>query len=148
MGTVTFDYSFFIQRYAELAYIAESLLQLYFNEATMYCDNTASSPIQDASVGGQRYILLHMATAHIAALNAQTSTGAPASPLVGRISGAGQGSVNVSTELEGQLQGRAFWAQTKYGLAFWQATSRYRLFVYVSKRRRNMDPYSPLIGSK
>jgi hypothetical protein len=147
-GIVLFDWSFFLLRYAELSYIGEPLLQLYWNEAAVFCDNTPSSPIQDASVGGLRYMVLHMATAHVAALNAASSAGAPASTLVGRIASAGQGSVNVSTTLEGESAGRAYWAQTKYGLAFWQATARYRQFRYASKHGRRMDVFSPLIGSR
>jgi hypothetical protein len=143
---ITFDYSFFLQRYPELAYIPQNVLQLYFNEAGMYCDNTASSPIQDIAVGGQRYIVLHMATAHIAAMNAASATGAPASPLVGRINTATQGSVSVGTQMDYPPGSAQWWMQTKYGAAYWQATAAYRMFRYRRGCRRNMDAYSPLAG--
>lgn len=143
-GIVIFNYSNWALRYAELAqYVAQPLAQLYFNESALLCDNTASSPITDDSVGGMRDMILGMATAHVAALN--SPLGAPSSTLVGRIASAGQGSVNVSTSLEGASAGRAYWEQTKYGLAFWTATARYRTFRYRSAPRRNMDVFSPAI---
>ena len=144
MSAVAFDYNYFSLRFPELAqYVQQALAQLYWNEAGILCDNTANSPITDGSVGGQRYIVLHLACAHIAALNAPL--GAPSSTLVGRIASAGQGSVTVSTSLEGASAGRAYWEQTKYGLAFWTATARYRTFRYRAAPRRNMDVFSPAI---
>ncbi len=145
-GIVAFDYSFFLQRYSELAYIAESLLQLYFNEAGLYCDNTANSPIQDSTVGGQRYLLLHMATAHIAFMNSPPSAGGTASQLVGRIQSATQGSVSVSTQNDYPPGSAQWWQQTKYGAAFWASSTQFRLFRYRRGCRRNLDPFSPIQG--
>lgn len=141
-GIVAFSYTNWALRYSELAqFVAEPLAQLYFNEACLYCDNTASSPIIDWSVGGQRDMLLQMVTAHIAALNA--ALGAPSSPLVGRIASAGEGSVNVSVQNDYPPGSAQWFQQTKYGSAFWGATARYRRFQYVAKCRRNLDPYRP-----
>lgn len=140
-GIVTFDYSAWILRYPEFATVSSALAQQYFNEATMYCDNTTCSPVQDVTA---RAVLLNMMTAHISALNAP-SNGQAASPLVGRIASAGEGSVNVSVELEGQIHGRAWFAQTKYGLAFWQATAQYRTAHYVPGKRRVTDPWARFV---
>jgi hypothetical protein len=146
-GVVSFNYDNWALRYPELAqYVEDQLAQLYFNEACMYCDNTATSPIADWSVGGQRDILLGMVTAHIAALNAPL--GAPSTPLVGRIASAGQGSVNVTTQNDYPAGSVQWFQQTKYGAAFWGATKRYRRFIYVKGCTRNMDPYSFMQGRK
>jgi hypothetical protein len=102
------------------------MAQTYFDEAALYCDNTPCSIVQDLN---ERTFLLNMVTAHIAALNAPLN-GQPSSPLVGRISGATQGSVSVQTDF--QVPGSAAWfAQTKYGAAYWQATTKYRSMLYV-----------------
>lgn len=143
-GPVTFNYDAWSGRYPEFsASVTPSLAQQYFTEAGLYCDNTAASPVQDPAV---LLMLLNMLTAHIAALNAPQN-GQPSSPLVGRISNASEGSVSVQTELEGQLQGRAWYAQTKYGLAYWQATAQYRTAQYFPSCPRVMDPWNPGFGS-
>ena len=145
-GVVDFDPVFFVQRYSELAYIGTPLLAMYFAEAEMYCDNTPSSPIVNADVGKQRYIVLHMATAHIAALNAQKSDGSEASPLVGRIQSATQGSVSVSTQMDVPAGTAQWWAQTRYGAAFWAATTQFRRFRYRANTGRTMDAYAPFVS--
>jgi hypothetical protein len=129
-GVVTFSYADWSARYPELAsYVSSATAQLYFNEAGLYCDNTPTSLITNTSQGGERELLLNMVTAHIAALNAPLN-GQPSSPIVGRISGATQGSVSVQTDY--QVPGTAAWfAQTKYGAAFYQATTKYRSMLYV-----------------
>ncbi len=131
LGIVTFEYSVWATRYPELAaYVAQPLAQMYFNEATLYLDNTAGSIVTDASVQGRRETMLNMITAHIAALNAPLN--GQASPnTVGRISGATQGSVSVQTDY--QVPGSAAWfAQTKYGAAYWQASQAYRTMNYFA----------------
>jgi hypothetical protein len=131
-GVVTFSYADWSARYPELAAsVTSQTAQLYFNEAQLYCDNTPCSLITDASQpGGERELLLNMVTAHIAALNAPLN-GQPSSPLVGRISGATQGSVSVQTQND-YPPGTVQWYQsTKYGAAFWAATTKYRSMLYV-----------------
>ncbi len=141
-GIVAFNYDNWALRYPELAlYVPSNVAQLYFNEAGLYCDNTATSPVTDWTVGGQRDMLLQMVTAHIAALNAPL--GAPSAPLVGRIASAGEGSVNVSLQNDYPPGSAQWFQQTKYGSAFWGATKQFRSFRYVAKRRRNMDGYAP-----
>lgn len=125
---VTFDYTSWKTRYPTLAeYTPEDVALEYFSEATLYCDNTDASivPYNPPTVT-TRATLLNMLVAHIAALNDPARAG-----IVGRISSAGQGGVNVSTEL--QTPGSAAWyAQTQYGLNFWQATARFRRFTYAA----------------
>lgn len=143
MGAIaSFDYNTWIQRYPEfLGVVNEALATLYFTEATLYHANDGTSPVNDA---GQQLLLLNMLTAHIAKLNSGTS-GDPPSDLVGRISTAGEGSVSVSTNLA--LPGTAEWyAQTRYGFAYWQATLPYRTMTYKPGPRRYFGPVYPDFG--
>lgn len=151
---VAFDWAYFQLRYPELAGSINAVLGgVYFTEAGLYCDNTASSPIADNTVGGVRYLLLHMVTAHICALNAALN-GSPSSTLVGRISNATQGSVSVGSEMGGkEVGGKDWFMQTKYGAAFWQASAQYRMMRYAPGPVRVTDPwpwgsagYSPYSG--
>lgn len=141
MAVVTFNYAAWAARYPELAgSIAAPTAQAFFDEATLYCDNTDSSPVEDATV---RAVLLNMLTAHIAAMNGFVNGVAP-SNLVGHISSASEGSVSVSV---GEIfhAGSAQWyAQTRYGAAYWAATGRYRLLQWTPGDAFNPDPYAGL----
>ena len=127
---VVFDYPTWAARYPTLgAQVGSDLAQLYFNEAELYCDNTDTSPIADLT---QRAMLLNMVVAHIAQL---TITGQ-----VGRVTSASEGSV--STSLEYIFPGGASWfAQTQYGIAFWEATKQYRTFQFYQGYPRSFEPY-------
>lgn len=146
-GIVVFDFSSWAARYPELASpstgVGSGLADLYFLEAQLYLDNSLASPVPDVTIRG---LLLNMLTAHIAALNAPLS-GQPASTLVGRISNASEGSVSVATEMN--LPGSAAWfAQTKYGVAFWQATANLRTARYIPGAgvRPRQGAYGPFSG--
>jgi hypothetical protein len=130
MGIVVFDPAAFIARYPEFASVSSTLLQAYFTEATIYMANTDDSRVQDVA---QRGVLLNMLVAHIAAINAGVN-GQPASPLVGRVNAASEGSVSVGTDMGAVPFTAAWFMQTKYGASFWQATARYRTMQYVPGR--------------
>ena len=137
-GIVVFDYTAWSVRYPELsAWVAEPLAQQYFNEACLYCDNTACSPVQYIE---QRSPLLGMLTSHIAALNAPLG-GQPSSKLVGRIKQAVEGSIQVESQMDYPAGSSQWYMQTKYGAAFWQATVQYRKFRYVPGPERNFNAY-------
>lgn len=128
MNVVIFNYEIWSHIYPELAAsVTQPQAQIYFNEATLYADNTPQSVVRDLT---QRTVLLGMLTAHIAALRAPLN-GQPSSPLVGRISSGTQGSVSVQTQLDMPAGSAQWFAQTKYGLQFWQATVQYRSMRYV-----------------
>lgn len=129
-GVVVFDVAGFRARYPEFASVADATLEAYFQEATIYLDNTERSRVQDLA---QRRVLLNMLTAHIAALNSGVG-GQAASPLVGRINSASEGSVSVSVDMGPSTGSSAWFQQTKYGAAFWQATTSLRQFLYVPGR--------------
>lgn len=127
MAVVVFDPAAFVMRYQEFECQLPELLQAYFDEATIYLDNSEASLVVDVNV---RRTLLWMLTAHIAAINGGVN-GQAASPLVGRISNATEGSVSVQADM-GQVPGSAAWfLQTKYGAAFWQASAPFRTMRYV-----------------
>jgi hypothetical protein len=126
-GIVQFDYAGWALRYPELASVSGPTAQLYFDDASLYLNNSACSTVQDPA---RRLQLLNMITAHLVKLFA-TVNGQAASPLVGRISSATEGTVTVQTDIGNQPASAEFWAQTPYGFAFWQATARYRRMRYV-----------------
>lgn len=139
MASVVFNYANWIARYPEFTTLANGanptvVVPMCFDEATIYCNNTDRSPVCSIP---ERTALLNMLTAHIVALNFGVNGQAP-NQLVGRISTAGEGSVNVGTEMK--TPGNAAWyMQTKYGAAYWQATTNYRMMHYVP------SPYRPIV---
>ncbi len=142
---ITFDYTTWVARYPEFQGVTQPVAQMYFTEATLYVDNTGMGPINDVNM---LTLILNMTTAHIAALNSPkiadtyNSTGTEAaSPLVGRISSASEGSVSVSSEYAEQSANAAWWTQTKYGAAAYQALMPFRTAMYFpSGRQRRYNP--------
>lgn len=133
MTIVVFDPTAFKARYPEFGTVAESLLTLYFGEATMYLDNTDCSRVTDIP---QRTVLLNMLTAHVAAMNGTGVGGKGASGLVGRVNSATEGSVSVSVDYASTASGTMAWyLQTPYGAAYWAATGRYRTMHYIPYQR-------------
>lgn len=131
MPSVVFDQAAFLVRYPEFTAVA-SALPSYFAEATIYLNNTDTSPVCDLTI---RAVLLNMLTAHVAALNGGVN-GQAASPLVGRVNTATEGSVSVGTDMGPTSAAAAWFLQTKYGAAYWQASSAYRRFRYAPGYRR------------
>jgi len=126
---VQFSYETWIARYPEFSGVPPELATLYFQEAGLYfanCGWTGALPMAP--------LLLNMLTAHIAQLNAPLG-GEPSPQTVGRINSAGQGSVNVALEWDGGTASpsQAFFIQTKYGAAFWQATASFRQARYRAR---------------
>lgn len=140
MGAIVqFDPTVFLARYPEFSALSTTLLGLYFNEATLYHANDGSGPIGDPT---QQLMFLNMLTAHIAFLNGGAN-GDPPAPLVGRIGSATEGSVSVNADLQGIPGSAAWFTQTKYGIAYWQATLRYRSMQYAPGPRRYFGPAFP-----
>lgn len=129
MTAVIFNPTAFKTRYPEFAAVSNVLLQAYFDESTLYLSNSDTSPVQDIP---RRTLLLNMLTAHVAYIGgALGNNGGQALP-VGRTSSATEGSVSVS--LEYMTPGtQAWYVQTQYGAAFWQATLNLRRFRYRSR---------------
>lgn len=127
MTVVAFDAAAFKVRYPEFAGVSDGRLQACFDESGLYLANTDSSSVQNIP---KRTLLLNMLTAHIAFVGGALSVDGQTRP-VGRVSQAGEGSVNAA--FEGPPPGSAQWfQQTQYGASFWQATSNLRGFKYIS----------------
>lgn len=131
MTAVVFDPAAFKARYPEFAAVGGPLLSACFDEAGLYLSNADNSPVQNLT---RRAVLLNMLTAHIAALGGALSSDGQPRP-VGRVSSATEGSVSASMEY--LAPGSSAWfAQTQYGAAFWQATTSLRGFRYIAQPTR------------
>lgn len=127
-GVVVFNYAGWLVQYPEFSSVQPQQAQNYFNRATMLCDNTPTSPIQNLF---QRTIMLNAATAHFTALFASLN-GQPPRQIVGRINNAAEGSVSVGLEYaQPQTDTQAFWNQTEYGAAFWAMSLPFRTGFFV-----------------
>lgn len=127
-GVVVFDYAAWQAAYPQFSttVTTSGQAQSYFNLACLYLDNTACSPVRDAT---QRTTLLYLLTAHIAALQAGMNNN-PASPLVGRIDQATEGTVTVHADMPAPMSA-AWFMQTAFGASYWQATASLRTARYV-----------------
>jgi hypothetical protein len=138
--TVTFDPAAFIAAFPDFAGCSAPQLQGYFNRATLLFANagwTGALP--------QAATLLDLLTAHIAWLNAPrdandnpSSQGQPASPLVGRVTNASEGSVSVQVDMgeaDAGSPSQAYFMQTKWGAEFWAATAQFRTAFPVIRPR-------------
>lgn len=133
MPAVTFDPAAFVARYPEFAAVDEPLLAECFAEAGFYLSNSDCSPVPDLV---RRARLLNMLTAHIAYLGGALSADSMPRP-VGRVSQAAEGSVSASFEGVAPTPGTGAWfQQTQYGAAFWQATTSLRGFRYFAQPTR------------
>lgn len=128
------NYIAFTARYPEFASpggtqpVSSDLYTAYFNEATLYQANNGAGPIRDQTTAS---LLMNMLVAHIASLNAASAAGDVAPNVVGRISSAGEGSVNISTENQYPPGTPQWYQQTKYGAAWWAATAQFRTMRYM-----------------
>ncbi len=136
---VTFVYDDWIAQFPELSYVPPAVAQMWFNTAgDFYLRNDGSAPIRYAAT---QLRLMYFLTAHLVALfAAQHKSGLPvgatsANPtggIVGRISTASEGSVSVTAEYAAATsQSAAFYTQTRYGAAYWDAIKAYRTFRYI-----------------
>ena len=126
MPAVVFDPAAFKARYLEFAAVADATLAACFTEAGLYLSNADNSPVQNLT---RRATLFNMLTAHVAYLGGLLSADGMPRP-VGRVSQASEGSVSAGFEY--LTPGTAAWfTQTQYGAAFWQATSSLRGMRYI-----------------
>lgn len=137
---VTYSYANWIALFPEFAGCSEAQGQAYFNRATVIFANDQSNPAFCAQGATGFATLLYMLVSHIAWLNAPrdasgnpSSTGQAASPIVGRINSASEGSVSVAADMGDANAGspsQAWYMQTRYGAEFWAATALQRTAVY------------------
>jgi hypothetical protein len=133
------DYTSFSSRYPEFnTTVNATQAQDLWTQATLFhrndgCGRGPKDPLKQEQ-------MLEMVTAHLAQLFFG-STLAPATALVGHINSAGQGSVNVATEMQIQPGTAAWWNQTKYGAMYWAATAIYRTMGYFPGHSHIVNPW-------
>ncbi len=131
MAVVAFNYGMWLTRFPEFTTTPNiaAVAPLMFQEASLYISNTDGSPVADLNI---RTLLLNLMTAHLVAINYGVA-GQPASPLVGRIDQASEGTVNVHTAFSSAPTGSKDWySQTRYGAQCWAATAPFRAFRYIA----------------
>ena len=152
---VIFNYQTWVSMFGEFSALTPAQGGAYFVRATgNFAANSCSNP---AFRDGRLEYLLYLATSHIAWLSCPkddngnpAATGTIASQLVGRISSAQEGSVNVQTEWDvtGDTSSlEAFLTQTKYGAEYWAAIQNYRTARYLPNPTRVVNGILPGIYS-
>ncbi len=133
-GVAVWNPGLFLGGYSEFtaAYNANpSKFAGYFSETGFYLSNTPTSPVCDVNM---RLVLLNMLVAHISYLQGDLSSDGQTRP-VGRLSAATEGSVNATFDFTPPTAGSGAWFnQSQYGAAFWQATSNLRGMRYIPRR--------------
>jgi len=104
--------------------------------AQQYCRNDGGGPVSSVQI---QTVLLGLMCSHIAQL-LYGPTGQGASGIVGRVTDATEGSVSVSADFP-STPANAWFLQTTFGAAFWQATAAYRTMRYVPGPRRVFNPF-------
>lgn len=146
---VVFSLATWIAQFPEFANVGQVLGQSYFNRASLLCDNSVNNPaftIDDGTLD----TLLYLLTSHIAWLNAPrdvngnpAASGQNASPIVGRINTASEGSVSVGSDMGDATAGspsQPWYMQTKYGAEYWAMTAGVRTARAVSQPTRIPGP--------
>ncbi|AVA33010.1 DUF4054 domain-containing protein [Cupriavidus metallidurans] len=127
-GIVTFDPAAFVLQFPAFAAVPPDTLTMYFGMAEGFLNNTPASIVQDLTI---RTNLLYLITAHIAFLMGRAGSGdGSQAALVGQMTSAGEGTVNAAFAAV-QAKNAAFWAQSQYGMLFWQMSLPYRSFLYL-----------------
>lgn len=142
-GVVVFDPGVFMQQYPAFAGVPTAALINNFNRATLLLNNSCFSLCADAN---KREMLYGLLVAHITQLTNGANGQAP-SGLVGRVSGASEGSVSVQADMGTISAAAAYLMQTQYGSEFWQATAGMRAMRYVAAPQRlysRWDGYGPI----
>lgn len=137
---VVFDFPTWVALFPEFGALNATLGGAYFTRATgSIIANATTNP---AFNDGNLSYLIYLATSHVAWLSCPkdpsgnpSATGQPASPLVGRINSASEGSVSVQTEWPANdpVAQEKYLTQTKYGAELWNALAQYRTAQYAAR---------------
>lgn len=135
---VTFDYASWIQAFPQFGSLNE--LQVTGPALTLaeqFCRNDGGGPVTKAATQTN---LLNLMVAHVCQLMYGVN-GEAASPLVGRINSATEGSVSVQAEWPQGSPAAAWYLQTPFGAMYWQATLPYRTMRYIPGPQRSFSPW-------
>lgn len=138
-AVATFNATDFKVLYPNWAAVPNLQLQGYFDIATIYLRNDGSGPVRTTSV---QTTLLYLLTAHITQLTIGAD-GLGASPLIGRVNSASEGSVSVGSDYP-STPNSAWFVQTPYGASFWQATAAYRMVHFFPGPQRFGNGIAPI----
>jgi hypothetical protein len=152
---VTYSFMDWTGAFGEFSNCSPAQGQGWFNRASILFDNSACNPA--ACTPGMLSTLLYLLTSHIAWLNAPrdangnpAATGAPSSPIVGRIDQASEGSVSVHADMgdaDAAFPTASWYLSTKYGAEFVAATAGFRTAIAVSQPTFVPGPvYYPGLG--
>jgi hypothetical protein len=131
---VAFIYCDWEAMFPEFCGVGEPAATGYFSIATLYLGNRRfcnQVPARGTS-GDPRRTILYLLTAHVAKLFASIG-GKPSPQVVGRVNQASEGSVSVGLDMTGSPPSAAWFMQTKYGAAAFQAMRPYSLARFVSR---------------
>ena len=126
-GIVVFDPAAFIAAFPSFATVPGAQLTANFNFACLQLNNTLTSSVRDEPTRAQ---LLNLLVAHITAL-LNGVNGQPPAGTVGRIANATQGSVSAQMQFDTKTFSEAYYAQTPWGVQYWQSTVAYRTARYI-----------------
>lgn len=152
---VTFVYNDWAEQYPEFKNLPEPMAMGYFMRASFLCGNEGCNPLN--GVTGMLSAALYLLTSHIAWLNAPRDAngnptgggGTPASPIVGRINTASEGSVSVGADMGDATAGspsQPWYMQTRYGAEYWAMTAGVRTARYVAQPTIVPGPVYPWLG--
>lgn len=137
---VVFVYNDFIATYGEFANCGAAQLQNYFDMSGAFFENNTCNLAFPTGIPNMTR-LAYMLTAHIAWLFApRDGNGNPAQQgkiapqTVGQVTSASEGTVSVSLQAVaggGANELAAWFAQTRYGFMYWQATAQFRTARYL-----------------
>lgn len=134
---ITFDYQAWLQIYPQFATLSQTqVVSGALPVAELYCRNDGGGPVSTAAT---QTTLLSLMVAHICQLMYGVNGEAP-SGLVGRINTATEGSVSVGTDFP-STPNNAWFLQTPFGAAYWQATAAYRTMRYIPGPQRVFSPW-------
>lgn len=138
MGVVvTFNYANWALLFPQFSNLTQTqVTTLILPLAEQYCRNDGGGPVSSCATQTN---LLNLMVAHVAQLMFGSAT-QPLSPLVGRLSNATEGSVSVGVDFP-TTPNNAWFSQTPFGAAFWQATAPYRTMRYLPGRRQLFSPW-------
>lgn len=129
-GVVEFVPADFKVLFPQFATVADSLLMMFFDLATLILNNTCNSLVSDAAM---RERLLNLLVAHMATQWPTAAAAGSGGGIVGNVTGATEGTVSISAAWASEVsQSMAYFIQTQFGAMFWQLTSPYRSFRYVA----------------
>lgn len=130
MGVVvTFNYTNWAALFPQFSNLTEQQVTgPVLTLAEQYCRNDGGGPVTNEALQTE---MLNLMVAHVAQI-LYGSTTQPVAPTVGRLSSATEGSVSASFDFP-TTPTNAWFLQTPYGAAYWQLTTPFRRFRYISK---------------